>query len=70
MIINWTIENKEMVLETKFNKVKTTMQPLIDKINEIHHTKDMRIISLAVFGEGLSRKELLAIMKEIATKQC
>jgi hypothetical protein len=62
-IIEWSNSNKELVLETPFNKIKTNLQPLWDDIQKKFGVKDFRVISSSVFGEDRGRKELLHFMK-------
>lgn len=62
----WAVRNKSTVLNAKYNEILPTLEPLISEINSKFSTKDIRIISLAVFGEYKGRKELLKYMKEIA----
>lgn len=64
-IIQWSIDNKEIVLATSFNKIKPTMKPLIENIQKLFGVKDYRVISKAVFGEDRGRKELLKFMQSV-----
>lgn len=67
-IIQWTNENKELVLSTPYNKINSTIKPLTDEIYSLFDVKDMRVISKSVFGEDRGRKELLRFMKEICSE--
>lgn len=67
-IIQWTNENKELVLSTPYNKINSTIKPLFDEIFSLFGVKDLRVISKAVFGEDKGRKELLRFMKEICSE--
>lgn len=68
-IIQWSIANKEIVLATPLNKIKTTLKPLTEKIQEQYGVKDFRVISKAVFGEDRGRKELLRFMKLVCNEK-
>ncbi|PIC62757.1 restriction endonuclease [Sporosarcina sp. P13] len=67
-IIQWTSENKELVLSTPFNKINSTITPLTNEIFSRYGVKDMRVISKAVFGEDKGRKELLRFMKKLCSE--
>ncbi|WP_316569633.1 restriction endonuclease [Neobacillus sp. YIM B06451] len=67
-IVKWSIDNKEIVLETPLNKIKPTMEPLVINIQKQFGVKDFRVISGAVFGEDRGRKELIRFMKECVMK--
>ncbi|MEH7237033.1 hypothetical protein [Bacillus sp. JJ1562] len=64
-IIRWTIDNNEIVSRAPFNKIKTTISPLLINIQTEFGVKDFRVISKAVFGEDRGRKELLRFMKSL-----
>lgn len=64
-IDEWVICNKELVLSTPMNRIKTSLQPLLNEIEKKYQVKDFRVISKSVFGEDCGRKELLKYMKEI-----
>ncbi|MEH7306869.1 restriction endonuclease [Neobacillus drentensis] len=68
-IIQWSIENSEIVLVTPLNKIKTTIKPLIDNIQKEFGVKDFRVISKAVFGEDCGRKELIKFMQKCVMKR-
>jgi hypothetical protein len=63
-ILDWSIENKGLIIETKFNKITTTLKPLYKQIEERFGIKDERIISKSLMGEDLGRKEFLKHLKE------
>ena len=60
-IIQWTMENQELVLSTPYNKINSTIKPMTEEISRLYGIKDMRVISKAVFGIDLGRKELLSL---------
>lgn len=68
-IIQWSIENKEIVIATPYNKIKTTIKPLLEIIQEQYGVKDFRVISKAVFGEDRGRKELLKFMQNVCNEK-
>ncbi|MEQ6375941.1 hypothetical protein RZN22_01275 [Bacillaceae bacterium S4-13-58] len=68
-VIQWCKENKELVLKTPFNKIKTTILPLTNDIQRQFGVKDFRVISKAVFGEDQGRKELLKFMKNVCDEK-
>lgn len=67
-IIQWTMDNQEIVLSTPFNKIQSTIKPMTDEILRRYGVKDMRVISKAVFGFDRGRKELLRFMKELCSE--
>lgn len=67
-IIQWTMENQELVLSTPFNKINSTIKPMTDEILHRYDVKDFRVISRAVFGVDQGRKELLRFMKELCSE--
>ncbi|TSI08564.1 restriction endonuclease [Lysinibacillus sp. BW-2-10] len=67
-VIQWTLENKELVLNTPLNKIKPTITPMIACIHEKFGVKDLRIISKAIFGKDLGRKELLKFMQKVCNE--
>ncbi|MFC3882885.1 restriction endonuclease [Bacillus songklensis] len=67
-ITDWTCNNKEIIIQTPFNKIKTNLAPLLEEIQIQYGIKDFRIISTAIFNEDRGRKELLQYMKDIANK--
>lgn len=64
-IIQWSKENRDIVLATPLNKIKTTIKPLLEDIQKQFGVKDLRVISKSVFGEDRGRKELLKFMKQV-----
>jgi hypothetical protein len=68
-IIKWSFDNKEIVMETPLNKIKPTIAPLVIDIQKQFGVKDFRVISSAVFGEDLGRKELIRFMQECVMKR-
>jgi hypothetical protein len=68
-IIEWSITNKEKVLSTPLNKIKTNIAPLIYEIEKRYGVKDFRVISKAVFGEDRGRKELIMFMKNVCNEK-
>ncbi|MBU8916418.1 restriction endonuclease [Bacillus sp. FJAT-29953] len=69
IIIQWSKENREIVLKTPLNKIKTTIKPLLDDIQKHFGVKDFRVISKAVFGEDRGRKELIKYMKQVCNEK-
>ena len=67
-VIQWTIENKELVLATPYNRINTTIKPMTDEIYREFNVKDFRVISSAVFGIDRGRKELLRFMKQLCNE--
>jgi hypothetical protein len=67
-IIQWSKENREVVLATPLNKIKTTIKPLTEYIQEQFGVKDFRVISKAVFGEDRGRKELIKFMQSVCNE--
>ena len=63
-IHEWSLNNKELVLETPYNKISSGLNPMLELIEENFNVKDLRIISKSVFGEDKGRKELLRYMKD------
>ncbi|EKN69838.1 hypothetical protein BABA_07776 [Neobacillus bataviensis LMG 21833] len=68
-IIQWTNENRELVLATPLNKIKTTINPLLEDIQKLFDVKDIRVISKAVFGEDRGRKELIKFMQKVCNEK-
>lgn len=66
--IQWSKLNKEIVLNAKLNKVSTVIAPLLNEIHDLFGVKDLRVISKAVFGKDLGRKELLKFMKSVCNE--
>lgn len=67
-IIEWSIENKEVVEKAVFNRIKPTLEPLLKEIELRYGIKDLRVISKAVFGKDCGRKELLQFMKNVCNE--
>ncbi|MBY0145648.1 restriction endonuclease [Neobacillus niacini] len=68
-IIKWSLENVELILSTPMNKIKTSISPLVKEIERRFGVKDLRVISKAVFGEDLGRKELIIFMKKVCNEK-
>lgn len=67
-IIQWTMENQELVLSTPYNKINSTIKPMTEEISRLYGIKDMRVISKAVFGIDQGRKKLLEFMKKLCSE--
>lgn len=67
-IILWSKLNKDVILNAKLNKISTILVPLLNEIQNLFGVKDLRIISKAVFGKDLGRKELLKFMKGVCNE--
>ncbi|WP_255259815.1 restriction endonuclease [Lentibacillus sp. CBA3610] len=67
-IIQWSLQNKDIVIQTPFNKIKSTLEPLIEDIHKEFGVKDFRVISKAVFGKDCGRKELLKFMQKLCNE--
>lgn len=67
-VIQWSLENKEIVLSTPFNKINSTIKPMTEEILYRFDVKDFRVISRAVFGIDKGRKELLKYMKRLCSE--
>lgn len=67
-IINWTLNNRDIVEKTPYNKISTNLKPLFNNIEKEFGVKDIRVISKAIFGEDLGRKELLNFMKNVCNE--
>lgn len=63
-VIQWAKENKELVINTPFNKIKTNLAPLLHHIQLNFGVKDFRVISASIFGEDKGRKKFLEFMKD------
>lgn len=68
-IINWSIENEDIVLSTPLNRIKTSISPLVNAIEKKYGVKDLRVISASVFGSDCGRKELINFMKKCVVKR-
>lgn len=62
--LEWALNNRELILETPYNKITTNLKILFDDIEDKFGIKDLRIISRAMFGKDKGRKELLRYLKE------
>lgn len=62
-VIEWAKNNKELVMNTPFNKIKTNLAPLMHHIQLNFGVKDFRVISASIFGEDKGRKKFLKFMK-------
>ncbi|GEM_PF-2153025 len=67
-VIQWAIDHTEIITVTPLNKIKSTLNPLIEQIYQEFGVKDFRVISKAVFGEDRGRKELLRFMKKVCNE--
>ena len=63
-VIEWAKENKELVINTPYNKIKTNLAPLMHHIQLNFGVKDIRVISASIFGEDKGRKKFLEFMKD------
>jgi hypothetical protein len=63
------LENVDLILSTPMNKIKTSLRPLVIEIERQFEVKDLRVISKAVFGEDLGRKELINFMKKVCNEK-
>lgn len=68
-IIQWSIDNQEIVSQTPLNKIKTNIAPLVEDIREQFGVKDIRVMTKAVFGENRGRKELIRFMKNVCNEK-
>lgn len=68
-IIKWSINNVETVIKTPYNKIQTSLTPLLEDIYTNFGVKDFRVISKAIFGEDRGRKELLKFMKTVCNEK-
>jgi endogenous inhibitor of DNA gyrase (YacG/DUF329 family) len=68
-IIQWSFNNKELLISTPLNKINTSIKPLTDDIQKLFDVKDFRVISKAVFGEDRGRKELLKFMQNVCNEK-
>lgn len=75
----WALEHKELVLQTKFNKITSTLHELYEGIQEEFGVKDARTISKAILDPtaivtrkdktNYSRKDMLAYLKDYVSKE-
>lgn len=66
-ILNWVKDNKDLILNCKYNKISTTLQPLYELIEKEFNILDKRTIS-NIFDTD-SRKEFLLYLKEYVTSE-
>lgn len=62
-VIEWTYNNKEIILNCPLNKITTHLQPLLTAIEENYHIKDMRSVMLCF--DITSRKEFVLHLQNI-----
>lgn len=67
-VLHWLKYNKKTVMDTPFNRIKTTLEPLLQEIENKFGIKDIRIVSKAVVGNDCGRKDLLKFMKDICNE--
>lgn len=67
-VFYWLEDKTETVMNTPFNRIKTTLEPLLKEIENKFGIKDIRIVSKAVVGHDCGRKELLKFMKKICSE--
>lgn len=60
----WARSNKDIIKNTKFNKIAQPLQPLYDSIESEFGIKDKRIVSKALLRKDGTRKEMLTFLKE------
>lgn len=63
-IDNWVLENQELVLSCPYNKITTTLKPLLELIQNKYGIKDIRTLFICYRGVS-SRKEFLDKLKNI-----
>lgn len=63
-VLEWSKNNEQLIITTPYNKIKTTIQPLLFEIENRFKIRDIRIVTKAVLGEGKGRKDLLKFLKE------
>lgn len=66
-IFEWTKNNRDLVLSTKFNKINSTLKDLYKMLYEKYDIKDERSVSKIL--KTTSRKEFLKILKEYLLKK-
>lgn len=71
LLLDWAYDNKQEILDCKFNKIKGLMSEFYDEVYKKTGVKDQRTISKAVFGEYIpnARKETLKFLKEYLSKE-
>ncbi|WP_227521456.1 restriction endonuclease [Bacillus alkalisoli] len=68
LVIQWSITNKEIVLKTPYNKIRTSLKSLLDEIKIRYGVSDIRVICKAVLGVDTGRKDLIRFMKKISSE--
>lgn len=66
-ILNWCVENKNIIINCPYNKITTTLKHLLSKIKEKYNIKDFR--SLFICFNVTSRKEFLSFLKNYIAKE-
>jgi len=66
-VLDWSIKNKQIIINCPFNDINSVFKPLIEIINLKFSTKDPRSISQATMGNGSSRKAFLIFLKTYVT---
>lgn len=64
-VLDWVECNKDLVLQTDFNKITPTLKPLWDLVKEKFDVIDFRTIARAFNTQ--SRKNMLIQLKQYAT---
>lgn len=67
-VLHWSKENRETVIKTPYNRISTTLRPLLNEIENKFGIKDIRIVSKEVLGKDCGRKELLKFMKDLCNE--
>ncbi|MNR15060.1 hypothetical protein D3C85_1315750 [compost metagenome] len=65
-VLDWTKKNSQLVENIPYNKIKSSLKPLLDEIVEKYGVSDIRVVTNAVLGEQLGRKELLKFLKDVS----
>ena len=68
-VLDWTLKNEELVLSTPLNRITPTISKLLEEIFLLYRIKDIRVITKAVLGEDLGRKELIRFMKKYSREK-
>ncbi|MDR6549051.1 restriction endonuclease [Paenibacillus qinlingensis] len=63
-VLDWTKKNSEYVENIPNNRIKSSLQPLLNDIANNYDVNDIRVVTIAVLGEQLGRKELLKFLKD------
>jgi hypothetical protein len=63
-IISWSVNNKQQVIECKFNQITPTFKNLLEELDTLYNIKDYRTITKAFLGKNSSRKEFLLELKK------